>query len=132
MFVTPNDDHSFTLFTVNHYTGADPEFFEKLAPSRRVETRAEKKSYDQRKYSPFRGNVRTEDIACQSTQPLLSARKEQLATSDKGVILIRKIILNAIKTVRNKRRPKGLLLPEQTDELVTIDSFTGLRAKGLS
>jgi phenylpropionate dioxygenase-like ring-hydroxylating dioxygenase large terminal subunit len=132
MFVTPNDDHSFTLFTVNHYTGADPEFFEKLAPSRRVEAKAEKKSYDQRKYSPYRGNVRTEDIACQSTQPLLSARKEQLATSDKGVILIRKIILNAIKAVRNERRPKGLLLPEQTDELVTIDSFTGLRAKGLS
>jgi hypothetical protein len=132
MFVTPNDDHSFTLFTVNHYTGADPEFFEKLAPSRRVEARAEKKSYDQRKYSPFRGNVRTEDITCQSTQPLLSMRNEQLGTSDKGVILIRKIILNAIEAAQNKRTPKGLVPPERADELVKIDSFTGLRAKGLS
>jgi phenylpropionate dioxygenase-like ring-hydroxylating dioxygenase large terminal subunit len=132
MFVTPNDDHSFMLFTVNHYTGADPEFFEKLAPSRRVEARAEKKSYDQRKYSPFRGNVRTEDITCQSTQPLLSMRNEQLGTSDKGVILIRKIILNAIEAAQNKRTPKGLVPPERADELVKIDSFTGLRAKGLS
>jgi 5,5'-dehydrodivanillate O-demethylase len=132
MFVMPNDDYSFTLFTVNHYTGWDPQFFEKLAPSRRVEAKAEKKPYDHRNHAPFKGNVRTEDIACQSTQPLLSARKEQLGTSDKGVILIRKIILNAIKAVQNKRRPKGLLLPEQADELVTIDSFTGVRAQGSS
>lgn len=132
MFVTPNDDYSFTLFTVNHYTGSDPKFFEKLAPSRKIEAKAEKKPYDKRKYSPFRGNVRTEDIACQSTQPLLSLRKEQLGTSDKGVILIRKIILDAIEAVHDKRTPKGLVPPERADELVKIDSFTGVRAKGLS
>ena len=130
MFVTPNDDHSFTLFTVNHYTGSDPEFFQKLSPSRKVETKTEKKPYDHRKYSPFRGNVRTEDIACQGTQPLLDQRREQLATSDKGVILIRKIILNAIQAARENRVPKGVLPPDQAHEMVTIDSFTGVRAKG--
>jgi len=129
MFVTPNDDHSFTLFTVNHYTGSDPEFFQKLAPSRKAEAMAEKKPYDRRKYSPFRGNVRTEDITCQSTQPLLDRRKEQLATSDKGVILIRRIILNAMRAVQEKRAPQGLLRREQAHEMVEIDSFTGVRAK---
>ena len=132
MFVTPNDDHSFTLFTVNHYTGSDPEFFQKLAPSRKVEAKAEKKPYDRRKYSPFRGNVRTEDITCQSTQPLLDRRKEQLATSDKGVILIRKIILNAMRAVQEKRTPKGVLRREQAHEMVEIDSFTGVRAKEIN
>ena len=131
MFVTPNDDHSFTLYTVNHYTGSDPEFFHKLSPSRKVEAEAEKKPYDRRKYSPFRGSVRTEDIACQGTQPLLDQRKEQLATSDKGVILIRKIILNAIQAVQDNRAPKGVLDSNQAQQLVTIDSFTGVRAKGL-
>ena len=131
MFVTPNDDHSFTLYTVNHYTGSDPEFFQKLAPSRKVETKAEKKPYDRRKYSPFRGSVRTEDIACQGTQPLLDQRKEQLATSDKGVILIRKIILNAIRAVQENRAPKGVLQPGEANEILTIDSFTGMRARGL-
>jgi phenylpropionate dioxygenase-like ring-hydroxylating dioxygenase large terminal subunit len=130
MFVTPNDDHSFTLFTVNHYTGSDPEFFARLSPSRKVEARAEKKPYDRRKYSPFRGNVRTEDIACQGTQPLLDQRREQLATSDKGVILIRKIILNAIRAVQEGRVPKGSLPAQPTGELLKIDSFTGVRAKG--
>ena len=132
MFVTPNDDHSFTLFTVNHYTGSDPEFFQKLSPSRKVEAKAEKKSYDRRKYSPFRGNVRTEDIACQGTQPLLDQRKEQLATSDKGVILIRKIILSAIQAVQDNQIPKGVLPADEAHTLVTIDSFTGLRVKGIT
>lgn len=131
MFVTPNDDDSFTLFTVNHYTGSDPEFFQKLAPSRKLETKTEKKAYDQRKHSPFRGSVRTEDIACQGTQPLLDRRGEQLATSDKGVILIRKIILNGIRAVQENRTPKGVLRRQHAHELVTIDSFTGVRAKGL-
>ena len=131
MFVTPNDDYSFTLFTVNHYTGADPEFFKKLSPSRKLEAKAERKAYDRREYSPFRGNVRTEDIACQGTQPLLDQRKEQLATSDKGVILIRKIILNAIQAVQENRAPKGVSQPGEASEFVTIDSFTGLRARGL-
>ena len=130
MFVTPNDDYSFTLYTVNHYTGSDPEFFQKLAPSRRLETKSEKKAYDRRKYSPFRGSVRTEDIACQGTQPLLDQRKEQLATSDKGVILIRKIILNAIQAVQENRAPKGVSQPGEASEFVTIDSFTGVRARG--
>jgi len=132
MFVTPNDDHSFTLFTVNHYTGSDPEFFQKLAPSRKVEAKAEKKPYDRRKYSPFRGNVRTEDITCQSTQPLLDRRKEQLGTSDKGVILIRRIILNAMRAVQEKRAPQGLLRREQAHEMVEIDSFTGVRAREIN
>jgi len=132
MFVTPNDDDRFTLFTVNHYTGPDPDFFQKLAPSRRISAPEEKKKYDRRKYSPYRGKVRTEDIMCQTTQGLIGERKEQLATSDKGVILIRKIVLDAIQAVRDGRVPKGMVHPAQADQIIRIDSFTGIRAKGLA
>ncbi len=126
MFVTPNDDESFTLYTVNHYTGPDEKFFEKLAPSRKVETQAEKKPYDRRKFAPFRGSVRTEDIACQATQPLLDKRSEHLATSDRGVIMLRKIILDDIEAVRRGQAPRSLT------GAVKIDSFTGVRTKGIS
>lgn len=131
MFVTPNDDESFTLYTVNHYTGPDKEFFAKLAPSRRVQVALEKKSYDRRKFSPFRGNVRTEDIACQATQKILGARHEQLATSDRGVILLRKLILDDIAAVRAGAVPRALANAQAQDGMVRIDSFTGLRAKGI-
>ncbi|MBM4262071.1 MAG: aromatic ring-hydroxylating dioxygenase subunit alpha [Deltaproteobacteria bacterium] len=131
MFVTPNDDESFTLYTVNHYMGDDPEFFEKLSPSRRVEAPVQKKPYDKRQFAPFRGSVRTEDIACQTTQPKLDRRTEQLGTSDKGVILLRKLILAGIEAVRQGKTPKGVVTAARADEMVTIDSFTGIRAKGL-
>lgn len=131
MFVTPSDDDSFTLYTVNHYTGPDANFFAKLAPSRKVEAKAEKKPYDRRKFAPFRGSVRTEDIACQATQPSLDRRKEQLATSDRGVIMLRKIILNDIEAVRGGGRPKALTCAAKGNGLVQIDSFTGVRPKGI-
>jgi 5,5'-dehydrodivanillate O-demethylase len=131
MFVTPNDDDHFTLFTVNHYTGPDPEFFQKLAPSRRIAPNIEKKQYDHRKYSPFRGSVRSEDIMSQSTQGTIGERKEQLATSDKGVILLRKIILDAIQTVQKGGRPKGVPSGGHPAEVIDINSFTGIRAKGV-
>jgi phenylpropionate dioxygenase-like ring-hydroxylating dioxygenase large terminal subunit len=131
MFVTPNDASHFTLYTVNHYTGPDPEFFQKLAPSRRIEAKIEKKAYDQRRYAPFRGSVRTEDIACQASQTVIDRRREQLGASDKGVILLRKIILGEIRAVQAGRPPKGVMSPERADEMVHIDSFTGLRRKGI-
>jgi phthalate 4,5-dioxygenase len=131
MFVTPNDDDHFTLFTVNHYTGPDSEFFQKLAPSRRIAPNLEKKENDKRKYSPFRGSVRGEDLMSQSTQGVIGERNEQLATSDKGVVLIRKIILAAIRAVREGRVPKGVPSIDEPDKIIQIDSFTGIRAKGV-
>jgi phenylpropionate dioxygenase-like ring-hydroxylating dioxygenase large terminal subunit len=127
MFLTPNDDEHFTLFTVNYYTGPDREFFQKLAPSRELTAREEKKVYDRRPFAPFRGSVRLEDIACQTTQGIIGARREQLATSDKGVIMLRKMILAGVRAVAEGRTPKGR---EPNGEVIEIDSFTGLRAKG--
>ena len=126
MFLTPNDDERFTLFTVNYYTGPDREFFKKLAPSRELTAQEERKPYDDRRFAPFRGSVRREDIACQGTQPLVGARKEQLATSDKGVIMLRKLILEGVRAVADGHAPKGAA----GGGVVEIDSFTGIRAKG--
>ncbi|MEO6165747.1 MAG: hypothetical protein ABIP88_16575, partial [Candidatus Binatia bacterium] len=133
MFVTPNDDASFTLYTVNHYTGPDKEFFDKLAPSRKVEVQAEQRPvYDRRRFAPFRGSVRSEDIACQSTQKILGERREQLAASDRGVIMLRTLILNDIESVRRGEPPRALANAQERDGLIKIDSFTGLRRKGIS
>ena len=67
----------------------------------------------------------------QSTQGTIAERKEQLASSDKGVILLRKIILKDIQTVQEGRVPKGIALREEPDKVIDIDSFTGIRAKGI-
>ena len=41
MFVTPNDDDHFMLFTADSYTGTEPEFFAKLAETVRLPERRE-------------------------------------------------------------------------------------------
>jgi hypothetical protein len=129
MFVTPNDDASFTLYTVNHYTGTDAEFFAKLAPSRRIEAQSEKQPYDGRKFAPFRGSVRTEDIACQATQSILGPRHERLGTSDRGVIMLRKIVLADVKAVAGGATPRALACARANDGYIKIDSFTGVRGR---
>jgi phenylpropionate dioxygenase-like ring-hydroxylating dioxygenase large terminal subunit len=132
MFATPNDDDHFMLFTVDYYTGADPDFYPKLAETRPPPLKAEKKDYDRRKYMPFRGSVRDEDIMTQGTQGPIDRRDEHLAASDRGVILLRKTILNAMKVAHRGGVPQGAVTKDRADELVKIDSFTGMRTKGVS
>jgi 5,5'-dehydrodivanillate O-demethylase len=128
LFLTPNDDDHFTIYTVNYYTGSDPHFFDKLKAMRATEVpRHEVKAYDNRKYMPFKGNVRREDIMSQSTQGLLGEREERLGTSDKGVIMFRRIIREAIAAAQKGQRPKGVLPKEKASEVVYFDSFTGVR-----
>lgn len=131
MFATPNDDDHFMLFTVEYYTGPEPDFFPKLAKTRPPPPREEKKDYDHRKHMPFRGSVRHEDIMTQGTQGRIDEREERLATSDRGVILLRKIIGNAMETALKGGRPKGVLAEEEADSILKIDSFTGIRPKGI-
>jgi hypothetical protein len=128
LFLTPNDDEHFTIYTVNYYTGSDPNFFEHLQQMRATEVpKQEVKEYDRRKYMPFKGNVRQEDIMSQSTQGLLGEREERLATSDRGVITFRKVIRDAIEAAQKGDRPKGVVPKERENETVFFDSFTGVR-----
>src|SRR5207244_1384388 len=128
IFLTPNDDEHFMIFTADYYTGSDRNFFENLAQMYQKETpQQEVKPYDRRKYVPFKGNVRTEDIMTQATQGLLGDRDENLGTSDRGVIMLRRLVREAIGTVQQGGRPKGVLDLADADRLIKIDSFTGVR-----
>lgn len=117
------------LFTVERYTGPDADFFRKLAETRL--TAKTPKNYDHRTYAPFRENVRQEDIVTQGTQGSIDQREEHLAVSDRAIILLRKSILNAIKVVQKGGLPQGVVTKDGAEELVKIDSFTGIRTKGI-
>jgi hypothetical protein len=80
---------------------------------------------------PFRGSVRNEDIMTQGTQGPIDQRNEHLATSDRAVILLRKRILNAMQTAHKGGLPQGVVTKERAEKIVKIDSFTGIRAKGV-
>jgi hypothetical protein len=115
---------------VDYYTGPEADFFDKLKQMRAQELpKQEVKQYDQRKYMPFKGNIRQEDLITQSTQGLLGERQEQLGVSDRGVIMFRRIVKEAIETAWKGGVPKGVLARERADEMIRLDSFAGVRAK---
>jgi hypothetical protein len=119
------------LFTVDYYTGPNPDMFERLAEMRKREVPTQEvKPYDKRPLMPFRGNVRSEDIVAQGTQDLVGYRTEHLGPSDRGVIMIRKMVREAIQAVAEDRDPKGLRLEENNDGFVSLDSFVGIRSVG--
>src|SRR5918999_3021029 len=131
LFLTPNDDDHFMIFTVDYYTGPDPNFFEHLKQMRAAETpRQEVKEYDRRSLMPFKGNIRQEDLITQSTQGTLGSRNEQLGVSDRGVIKFRNIVADAIETALSGGIPKGVVTKERAGEMIQLHSFAGVRAKG--
>ena len=130
LFLTPNDDDHFMIFTIDYYTGRELNFFARLAEMRSQEAPKEKvKEYDKRPYMPYKGNVRLEDIVTQGTQGLLDQREEHLGVSDRGVIMLRRILREAIQTAVGGGRPKGVIEKREAERLIELDSFTGVRAK---
>ncbi len=133
LFLTPNDDDHFMIFTVDYYTGPDPEFFEKLKQMRAREVpKHEVKEYDRRKYMPFKGNIRQEDTMTQSTQGALDRRSEQLGVSDRGVIKFRNIVAEAIETAIKGGLPKGVVTKDRAEEMLQLHSFAGVRNRTAS
>jgi 5,5'-dehydrodivanillate O-demethylase len=131
MFVTPNDDDHFMLFTADNYTGPVENFFERLKEMRDKERPVQEvKSYDKRKHMPYKGNVRQEDIMAQGTQGLLGERSEQLGASDRGVIKFRKIVLDAIETALQGGTPRGLLPRDAATGITRLDTAVGVRQVG--
>ena len=62
----------------------------------------------------------------QATQGLLGERRERLAASDRGVIVLRQIVRRAIESTLRGEQPPGVLPPAR-DGLVRFDSYVGLR-----
>lgn len=131
IFLTPTDDDHFMLFSIDFYTGPDPNFFDKVMERRYGSSQKEEpRHYDQRKYKSFRGSIVMEDIVTQSTQGLLGEREEHLGTSDRGVIMLRKMMREAIETAMKGKRPKGVLTKGQADQMIDFQCFTGVKPKG--
>jgi len=124
LFVTPVDDDNFMVFSSDFVPRDKVDLIKKRDQSRYAPPTAEPvKEYDKRKHVPYRGQVWREDYVCQSTQGKIGYRDEQLATSDRGVILLRKLLLEAIETVQRGDVPQGIVSKEKANEMITLDAF---------
>jgi len=85
---------------------------------------AQKKEYDKRKYSGWEGVPALEDLVLQESQGEIPDRQaEHLGTSDRGVLLLRKIWHKAMEDIASGKDPKGISREEK--EMVEVDTFHG-------
>lgn len=84
----------------------------------------EKKSYDKRKYSNWEGIPALEDLVLQESQGAIPERRlEHLASSDRGVIMMRRIWHKAMDDVAQGKDPKGALRAD--NGMLEVDTFHG-------
>jgi hypothetical protein len=84
----------------------------------------EKKAHDKRRYSGWEGIPALEDLVLQESQGEIPERRlEHLATSDRGVIMMRRIWHKAMEDVAAGRDPKGVDRREK--EMLEVDTFHG-------
>ena len=124
------DDDSFMVFSSDFVPQGKDDVITKRDQTRYAPPTAEPvKEYDKRKNVPYRGQVWREDYVCQSTQGKIGYRNEQLATSDRGVILLRKLLMEAIDTVQKGGVPMGVVPKEKENETITLDAFRRILPK---
>jgi phenylpropionate dioxygenase-like ring-hydroxylating dioxygenase large terminal subunit len=130
IFLTPNDDDHFMLFSIDYYTGRDPDFFDKIMARRYGPAKKEEpKEYDRRKYKAWKSSIALEDIVTQETQGTLGARQEQLGYADRGVIMLRRMVREAIATTLRGGRPRGVFSDKEADRIIDFGCFTGIKPK---
>jgi len=89
-----------------------------------LEGTVEKKSYDKRRYSNWEGIPALEDLVLQESQGAIPERRlEHLASSDRGVIMMRRIWHKAMEDVAQGKDPKGVL--REDNGMLEVDTFHG-------
>ena len=109
----------YTLFRKGNYPGT---FTFGLPPDKKGTV--EKKPYDKRKYSGWEGVPALEDLVLQESQGDIPERRlEHLATSDRGVITMRRIWHKAMEDVANGKDTKGV--DRHLKGMLEVDTFHG-------
>jgi hypothetical protein len=84
----------------------------------------EKKEHDNRKYAGWEGIPALEDLVLQESQGEIPDRKaEHLTSSDRGVLLLRKIWREAMEEVARGKEPKGVWREDRG--MLEVDTFHG-------
>ena len=118
------DDTHFELFRYNLFRqGNFPgTFVFGLPPGLRGT--AERKPHDTRKYSGWEGVPALEDLVLQESQGEIPDRRhEHLGTSDRGVIMLRRLWHKAMVDVAEGKDPKAVW--RQAQAMLEVDTFHG-------
>jgi nitrite reductase/ring-hydroxylating ferredoxin subunit len=118
------DDTHFELFRYNLIREGNFKGAWIFGLPQALEGTVEKKNYDKRKYSNWEGIPALEDLVLQESQGEIPERRlEHLASSDRGVIMMRRIWHKAMEDVAHGQEPKGVL--REHNDMLEVDTFHG-------
>jgi nitrite reductase/ring-hydroxylating ferredoxin subunit len=118
------DDAHFELFRYNLMRKGNFKGVWVFGLPQGLEGTVEKKTYDKRKYSNWEGIPALEDLVLQESQGAIPERRlEHLASSDRGVIMMRRIWHKAMGDVAQGKDPKGV--QREDNGMLEVDTFHG-------
>ena len=117
------DDTHFELFRYNLIRKGNFQGAWVFGLPQGLQGTVETKSYDKRKYSNWEGIPALEDLVLQESQGAIPERRlEHLASSDRGVIMMRRIWHKAMDDVAQGKDPKGA---RADNGMLEVDTFHG-------
>ena len=121
-FRVPTDDTTTTTYWIDFYPDRDGQQIEP-----RLKTRGFKKNtlgvYKRVQDEWWGIDTHEQDRVAQESQGLIADRTtEHLASSDQGIIMMRKMVRDSIDAVRQGKDPIGVIRDPKENQLITFDS----------
>jgi 5,5'-dehydrodivanillate O-demethylase len=122
-FRVPTDDFKTTTFWIDFYPHKDGQPTQPAAVRTEKFKRSEPGVYKRVQDGWWNLYTHEQDRVAQETQGVVADRtKEHLASSDQGIILLRKMIVEAIDAVAQGKDPIGVLRDAMRNSVITFDS----------
>lgn len=122
-FRVPTDDFKTTTFWIDFYPHRDGQPTQPVALRTEEFKRSEPGVYKRVQDGWWNLYTHEQDRVAQETQGVVADRtKEHLASSDQGIIMLRKMITEAMDAVERGRDPIGVLRDPMEKKVITFDS----------
>jgi 5,5'-dehydrodivanillate O-demethylase len=122
-FRVPTDDHKTTTFWIDFYPHKDDQPTQAVALKTEGFKKSEPGVYKRVQDGWWNIYTHDQDRVAQESQGVVADRtKEHLASSDQGIIMLRKMIVEAIDAVARGKDPIGVLRNPVSRGVITFDS----------
>jgi 5,5'-dehydrodivanillate O-demethylase len=122
-FRVPTDDFTTTTYWIDFYPHIDGQPIQPVLLKTQGFKRSEPGVYKRVQDGWWNLDTHEQDRVAQESQGVIADRtKEHLASSDQGIILLRKMIKDSIHAVREGRDPLGVIRDPRENASITFDS----------
>jgi 5,5'-dehydrodivanillate O-demethylase len=122
-FRVPTDDFTTTTFWIDFYPHRDGQATQPVALKTQGFKKCEPGVYKRAKDGWWGIDTHEQDRVAQESQGVIADRtKEHLASSDQGIVMMRKMVKESIEAVQRGEDPMGVIRDASENKLISFDS----------